>query len=155
MLPEISLENENRRRIAAINAITVYCGVEEGLPSRRIQRGRPLKNNSPPAVKAEEPDVLSQVIQSIKTKKRPTKCFVCLRNPSLTLRERVASYVTPGSLSRHFFRKYVKKLEDGAYIVCRICDIRIEHRITLLIHAERFHGTVSRGPAERLVVQIS
>ena len=33
-LPETSLENENRRRIAAINAITAYCGVEEGLPSR-------------------------------------------------------------------------------------------------------------------------
>jgi hypothetical protein len=29
-LPKTSLENENRRRIAAVNAITAYCGVEEG-----------------------------------------------------------------------------------------------------------------------------
>ena len=35
-LPETSLENENRRRIAAVNAITAYCGVEEGLASRCI-----------------------------------------------------------------------------------------------------------------------
>ena len=69
--------------------------------------------------------------------------------------ERVVSYATPGSLSRHFFKKYVRKLEDRAYIDCQICDIRMEHRIALLVHAERFHGTVSRGPAERLVRQIS
>jgi hypothetical protein len=35
-LPETSLENENRQRIAAINAITAYCGVEEGPASCRI-----------------------------------------------------------------------------------------------------------------------
>jgi hypothetical protein len=71
-LPKTSLENKNRRRIAAINAITAYYSVEEGLPSRRIRRGRPLKNNSPPAVKAEEPNALSQAIRSIKIEKRPT-----------------------------------------------------------------------------------
>jgi hypothetical protein len=150
-LPETSLENEYRRRIGAINAITAYCGVEERPLSRRFQRGRPLEDDSSLVVKVEEPDALSQAILSIKTEKRPTKCFVCLGNPSLTLRERVASYATPGSLSRHFFKKHVKKLEDGAYIDCRICDIRMEHQIALLIHTERFHGTVSQGPAERLV----
>jgi hypothetical protein len=41
-LPETSLENEYQRRIAAVNAITVYCGVEEGPASGRIQRGHPL-----------------------------------------------------------------------------------------------------------------
>ncbi len=35
-LPETSLENENRQRITAVNAITAYCGVEEGPASRRI-----------------------------------------------------------------------------------------------------------------------
>jgi hypothetical protein len=108
-----------------------------------------LKDDHPPVFKTEEPDPLSQAILSIETEKTLTKCFVCLGNPSLTLRERVASCTTPGSLSRHFFKKHVKKLEDGAHIDCRICDVRMEHRITLLIHAERFHGTVSRGPAER------
>jgi hypothetical protein len=150
-LPETSLENENRRRIAAVNAITAYCSVEEGLASCRIQRGRLVKDNSPPVLKAEEPDALSQAIRSIKREKRPTKCFVCLGNPSLTLRERVASYATSGSLSRHFLRKHVGRLQGGLHIDCRICGVRLEDRVQLLIHAERFHGTVSRGPAERLI----
>jgi len=150
-LPETSLENENRRRIAAVNAITAYCGVEEGPASHRIQRGRPVKDDSPPVLKAKEPDALSQAIRSIKREKRPTKCFVCLGNPSLTLRERVASYATSGSLSRHFLRKHVKRLQGGVHIDCWICGVRLEDRVQLLIHAERFHGTVSRGPAERLI----
>ena len=106
-LPETSLENENRRRI---NAITAYCGIEEGPASHRIQCGRPVKDDSPPVLKAKEPDALSQAIRSIKREKRPTKCFVCLGNLSLTLRERVASYATSGSLSRHFLRKHVRRL---------------------------------------------
>jgi hypothetical protein len=155
-LPETSLENENRRRIAAINAITAYYGVEEGPASRHIQRGPPLKDDSSLVVKVKKQDVaLSQAIRSIKTEKRPTKCFVCLGNPSLTLREKVVLYATPGSLSRHFLRRHVKKLEDKVPINCQICDVRMEHRIALLIHTERFHGTVARGPAERLVAQIS
>lgn len=155
-LPETSIENENRRRIAAINAITAYCSIEEGPASRCIQRGHPLKDHNLPVAKAEEPDEnLNQAIVSIKREKRPTRCFVCLGKPPLTMRERVKSYATPGSLRRHFFEKHVKKLEDGAHIDCQICDIRMEHRIALLIHAERFHGTVSRGPAERLIAQIS
>ena len=31
-LPEATLEKECQRRIAAINAVTAYCGVEEGTP---------------------------------------------------------------------------------------------------------------------------
>lgn len=150
-LPETSLETETRRRIAAINAITAYCGVEEGPISRCTLRGRPTKDDSPPLVKFEEYDAVSQAIQSIKSEKRPTKCFVCLGNPSLTLRERVASYATSGSLSRHFLRKHVSKLQGGVHIDCRICGVKLEDRVQLLIHAERFHGTVSRGPAERLI----
>ncbi|KAG9229421.1 hypothetical protein BJ875DRAFT_537715 [Amylocarpus encephaloides] len=151
-LPETSLENESRRRITAINAITEHCGVKEGPAPRRIQRGRPVKVDGPLVIKAKEPDPLSGAIRSIKGENRPTKCFVCLRNPSLTLRERVASYATPGSLSRHFLRKHVSKLQGGACINCQICKIKLENRLQLLIHAERVHGTVSRGPAERLII---
>jgi hypothetical protein len=35
-LPETTPEKEYQRRIAAINAITAYCGVEEGTPYRRV-----------------------------------------------------------------------------------------------------------------------
>ena len=69
-----------------------------------------MKDNSPLVLKAKELDALSQAIRSIKREKRPTKCFIYLGNPSLTLHKRVALYATLGSLSRHFLRKHVKRL---------------------------------------------
>ena len=151
-LPGKSLEQELQRRITAIKAVTLYCGVEEGALSRYVRRGPPGTVVHPP-VQAAEPDVaLRQAISSIKTDKRPKVCFVCIGIPHLTMRERVAEYATPGSLSRHFVRKHVSKLENGQFVDCMDCDVRLKTRKDLLIHAETFHGTISRVPAERLFV---
>lgn len=89
-------------------------------------------------MKIEELEAVSQAILSIKIDKRPTKCFACLGNASLTLRERVFSHTTPGSLSRHFLKKHASKLQTGQYIDSRDCGTRLESRIRSLIHAERF-----------------
>jgi hypothetical protein len=102
-------------------------------------------------MKAKEPDTLSKAIPSIKGEKRPTICFVCLGNPSLTLRERVALYATSGSLSRHFVRKHVRRLQGGLHIDCQICNVRLDDRVQLLVHAEMCHGTVTRVPVKRLL----
>ena len=150
-LPGMSLEQELQRRITAINAVTLYCGVEEGTPSRHVQRGPPGTVVSPP-LQAAKPDVaLRQAISSIKTDKRPKVCFCCIGNPHLTMRERVATYATTGSLSRHFRRKHVTKMDAGKFIDCMDCNVRLKTKQDLLIHAETFHGTVSRVPAERLI----
>jgi hypothetical protein len=104
-LPETTFERECQRRIAAINAVIVYYGVEEGQPCSRGPRGRHVK--VPPAIQATDfaqsaPDTpLSWAISSIKKDKRPTICFLCLGNPALPIRKRVVLYVTLGSLSRH------------------------------------------------------
>jgi hypothetical protein len=42
-LPETTFEKECQRRIAAINAVTAYYGVEEGQPCYRGPRGRRVK----------------------------------------------------------------------------------------------------------------
>jgi hypothetical protein len=52
-------------------------------------------------------------------------------------------------LSRHFLRKHVSKLQEGMHIDCHICGDKLKNRVELLAHAERFHGTVSRVPAQR------
>ena len=148
-LPETSIEAEYQRRIAAINAVTAYCGVEEGTPYRRVQHAQPTRGDNQ-IVNAEETAALAsdmalrQAIVSIKKDKRPTRCFLCLGNPHLTMRERVASYATAGSLSRHFLRKHVSKLGKEEQTYCGICKVNLEHRKNLLIHAEILHGTVSR-----------
>jgi len=134
-----------------IDTITVYYNVEEEPPSHQNQRGRPAKDGNPLVREVEVPKALSQVIQSIKGDKRPTICFLCLGNPSLTLRERIASYATSGSLNRHFLRKHVSKLQEAGHNSCQICNVRLENRVQMLVHGERFHGTASRGPAERLI----
>jgi len=147
-LPEATFEKECQRRIAAINAVTAYCGVEEGQPCCRGPRGRRAKVLS--GIEATDvaqlaPDTpLSRAISSIKKDKRPTICFLCLGNPALPIRERVVTYATPGSLTRHFNRKHVSKLEEWEPSICWMCDVKLEHRQHLQNHAERFHGTVSR-----------
>ena len=40
-LPRKSLEQELQRRITAINVVTLYYSVEEGAPSRYVQRSPP------------------------------------------------------------------------------------------------------------------
>jgi hypothetical protein len=140
-LPGKSLEQELQRRITAIKAVTLYCGVEEGAPSRYVRRGPPGTVISHPVQAAEPDTALDLAIFSIKTDKRPRVCFVCLGNPNLTIRERVATYITSGSLSRHFVRKHVSKMQTGQCIDC-ICNVRLTTRKELLVHAERCHGTV-------------
>jgi len=146
-LPEATFEKECKRRIAAINAVTAYCGVEEGQPCCRGPRGRATVLSAPKAADVAQPaadTLLSIAISSIKKDKRPTICFLCLGNPALPIRERVISYATPGSLTRHFNRKHASKLEEWEPSICWMCDIKLEHRQHLQNHAERFHGTVSR-----------
>ncbi|XMA19908.1 hypothetical protein WAI453_012699 [Rhynchosporium graminicola] len=70
-LPGRSHEQELQRRITAINAVTLYYGVEEGAPSRHVRRG-PLSIVVSPLVPAAKLDIaLRQAISSIKTNKRP------------------------------------------------------------------------------------
>jgi hypothetical protein len=149
-LPETSLEKEHQRRITAINAVTVYCGVEEGTSCRRGRPGRPAGGKASTVVKAAEPaqswsdTALSQAILSIRTEKRPTICFLCLGNPNLPIRQRVFSFSSPGCLSKHFRDKHVKKLRTGQKIECKDCGVNLVDRMHLQSHAEKFHGTVSR-----------
>jgi len=133
--------------------VTAYCGVEEGRSHLHVQRGRPAGSGIPTIIKAEEQarselDVaLSQAISSIMLDKTPTKCFLCLRNQQLAIRERIRDYATPGSLSRHFHNRHVKKMLAKQQMDCGVCDIRLLHRMHLLNHAEKLHGTVSRRTA--------
>lgn len=149
-LPETTLEKEVQRRIVAINAVTAYCGVEEGRSYRATGRSHSAGSivstsiNAEVQVQSVSDIALSQAIASVKTDKRPKICFLCLGNPQLLMDERVKEYATAGSLSRHFLRYHINKLQTGKQIDCRICDVKMVHRIHLLNHAERYHGTVTR-----------
>ena len=148
-LPKTSLERECQRRITVINAVMAYCSVKEGVTFRRSRASRPVPLVS--AVKDEKPlrseaDVmLRRAISSVTTDKRPTICFACLRNPNLTIQERVVSFSSPSCLTRHFMRKHVRRLRVHEPTECRICDVQLEHRMHFQNHAEKFHRTVSQS----------
>jgi Protein of unknown function (DUF3435) len=148
-LPETSIERELQRRTAAINAVTAYCGVEEGRSYSDRRPAHPARRDASAIVNAEGqilpgPAIaLCQAIASVRTDERPKICFLCVGNPRLAIDERVKEYATIGSLSRHF-RRHVTKLQTGQQIDCRICDVKLVHRIHLQNHAETCHGTVTR-----------
>lgn len=147
-LPETTLENEMQRRITAINAVTTYCGVEEGTSCRSRRRGRPVRTlDITPKAKVHVPvgpdTVIEEAKLSVRTQKRPQLCFLCVGNEGLPHRDRVKRYATVGSLSRHF-RRHVTKLKMDKQIDCKICNVRGMHGMHLQNHAERFHGTVTR-----------
>lgn len=78
--------------------------MEEGRSSCQVRRSRPARGGIATVDRAEgyaqsELDIeLSKAITPIKTDKRPTICFLCVSNPVLPIRERAASYATPGFL---------------------------------------------------------
>jgi hypothetical protein len=95
-LPETTPEEELRRKIAAINAVTAYCGVEEGRPYFAAGRSRPAGSvasasvNAKGQVRSALNIALSRAVASVRTNKRPKICFLCLGNLQLSMDERVS-----------------------------------------------------------------
>jgi hypothetical protein len=159
-IPGKTLEAEYLRRIAAIDAGTVFCGVEEGRPTRRAIQSprRPAPDDGDSyrsakrqrvIIKDEADNALRHAIDSVRVtsrEDRPTICFICVGNPNIPLKARVAKYATPGSLTRHFLRKHVNPPWSSSRVVCHVCDTTpIQDKMDLLSHAEDVHGTVIRG----------
>ncbi|KAL4923019.1 DUF3435 domain-containing protein [Aspergillus undulatus] len=169
-MPGATIEAELQRRIKAINAMTAFCPVEEGRPTPRpIQSCRrpglddDIDESGPPAKRQRhvlEDDTaiaLRQAMESVRVKnreERPTICFLCLGNPNLPLKDRIANYKTPGSLTRHFLRKHVNPPWPARGIECNVCGIELlARKADLLNHAEFCHGTVVRGRTQGKLAQ--
>ncbi|KAJ6103496.1 hypothetical protein N7486_005923 [Penicillium sp. IBT 16267x] len=157
--PGATIEAEYQRRINAINAVTAFCGVEEGRPTPRPtqSRRRPAADDDPSCPPAKQSRlmedsvdaVLRQAMESVRIKfreERPTICFLCIGNPNLSLEHRVRKYATPGSLTRHFLQKHVKPDWPAEGVECNICGREpLQQKANLINHAETAHGTVVRG----------
>lgn len=171
-VPGITVEAEYQRRINAINAMTAFCPVEEGRPTPRPMRSgrRPVSDgdddiyeSGPPAkrprhVLEDDTEIaLHQAMESVRVKnreERPTVCFLCLGNPNLPLKGRIAKYKTPGSLTRHFLRKHVNPPWPTKGVECNICGMELlARKADLLNHAEICHGTVVRGRTQGKLAQ--
>jgi hypothetical protein len=142
-LPAATLEDEMRRRNAAINAVTAYCKVEEGgcdSPSRK--RG---STHATSTIVQVEPghQAFNVAMLSVYQEERPTICFLCLGNQNLPMSKRIQPFSTPGNLSKHFQWKHLSNLKKGEEITCNLCRISLQHKMHLQSHAMKIHGIVS------------
>jgi Protein of unknown function (DUF3435) len=141
-LPETTLEEEFRRRNAAIDAVAAYCHFQEGGAAAR-PRERPSKETNPQLAAAEdEKQALSAAMLLVFTEERTT-CFLCLGKQSLPLEKRTYKFASPGDLTKHFKRKHLAHIKEGDRIRCKVCQMGLQHKQHLQNHALSIHGTVS------------
>jgi Protein of unknown function (DUF3435) len=143
-----SLEAEWRRRNQAINAVTVYCRVEEG-GSRRGRKPKRLEQNSrQPASKmiikeAQSTSLLDTTYKHLCQAERPVACFLCYGKLKLSIYRRTKRYNRPQDLTRHFRRDHLNQLKDKESVDCNFCKVRLQHKTHLQNHAHKVHRTHS------------
>jgi hypothetical protein len=151
-LPGTTLEEEIRRRNAAIDAVAAYCNFQEWgvatqscgrLPTGRASLKQPNETNPQLRAVEAEKQALTTAMLLVFTEKRPTICFICLGEQSLPFEKRVKSFASPGDLTKHFKRKHLSNIKDGDQIECNVCRMPLQHKMHLQNHAESIHGTVS------------
>ena len=78
--------------------------------------------------------------------------MLCMSWESLVDIAREGCLICHPRLSKQtLFEEACEQVKGGAYIDYQICKVRLETQLQLLIHTESVHGTVSRGPVERLI----
>jgi hypothetical protein len=152
-LPGTTLEEEFRRRNAAIDAVAAFCNFQEGGAAAAGPRGRPSTGRASPTPSKEtnpqlraaeaEKQALSAAMLLVFTEKRPTICFLCLGEQGLRFEKRTKSFASPGDLTKHFKRKHLANIKEGDRIGCKVCRMSLQHKPHLQNHAESIHGTVS------------
>ncbi|KAL5312889.1 hypothetical protein ACEPPN_019315 [Leptodophora sp. 'Broadleaf-Isolate-01'] len=121
-LPGTTIEEEFRRRNAAINAVAAYCHFQEGgattrpraRPSTRRASPTPSKETNPQLVAAEaEKQALSDAMLLVFIEERTTTCFLYLGEQSLPFERRTYKFASPGDLTKHFKRKHLAHVREG------------------------------------------
>nr|KMM65368.1 hypothetical protein CPAG_01719 [Coccidioides posadasii RMSCC 3488] len=76
----------------------------------------------------------------------PRVCFLCVRDPNLSLKDWIVKYTTPDLLTRHFLWKHVNPPWPTKEVECNVCEREVlQEKFDLLNHTEVAHGTVVRG----------
>lgn len=138
--PELDLN----RRIAAVKAVSVYCGVVEEALKRPAQRER--HDAGGPEAEVERTscrlrDAMAKVFVRSKTD-RPKICFLCLGDEQRSIEERVYEFASSGSLTRHFNNVHLRRHWQGK-VRCSLCSEDLCCKEALMNHALSKHGTVS------------
>ena len=135
-----SLEEECRRRVEAINALTALCRLQEARRPRRPKSSASDIRLDPPSVL--DPQSLSD---SIPIECKSTQCIFCLGEEGLPAVTRLKSFHSPGDLKKHFQRKHLRHHSNSKPIACPHpkCNVELESKMQLQNHAALVHKTLT------------
>jgi hypothetical protein len=145
--PGLTLEAEICWRNRAIQAVTEYCGVEEGAmyasqPKRSRGHITPPSKSEDASQLNPDKEALEAAKVSVYKETRPRICFVCLGNENLPTKLRTCSFHTSGDLSKHFKRKHLANTGKGHSLRCNLCQVDLDNKMHWQQHAFDIHGTV-------------
>jgi hypothetical protein len=113
------LEGQYRRRDEAIDAIALYCTVEEGCTIPRRSSVSTKRSGGSPSPNLPFKSLLHAAVLSLFVKderERPRRCFVCVGTAFSLLpddpriEELIYEFYTPGDLTKHFKRRHLSTL---------------------------------------------
>ena len=138
------LEEECRRRVEAINALTALCRLQEARRPRhpkpsasdiRLERDvQPLSVLDPPGLS-----------NSIPIECKATQCIFCLGEEGLPAVTRLKSFHSRGDLKKHFHRKHLRHHSNSKPIACPHprCNVELSGKMHLQNHAALVHKTLT------------
>jgi hypothetical protein len=134
-----SPEEECKRRVEAINALTALCGLQEGRHFRRRKAD----------IKAKEEQTSSSVSlppnlsETLAVECKATQCIFCLGNEELSAADRLKTFASRGDLKKHFHRKHLRHHPDHQPIACPHprCEATLTGKMHLQNHADVVHKT--------------
>ena len=136
-----SLKAECQRRVAAIDALTTLCQLQEdkGFRRRKAASNTKLGEESTPTSMSES----SLFSDFITIECQPTQCIFCLGTESLPAEKRLWYFSSRADLKRHFIRKHLRHYVDNQAIVCPhpLCEETLKNKMYLQNHAEVVHKT--------------
>lgn len=137
-----SPEEECKRRVEAIDALTALCGLQEGRRPCRPKASAStvkLEQNRTPlsALKGRS------LSDSLLIECKPTQCIFCLGQEDLPAATRLRSFHSHGDLKKHFHRKHLRHHPEGQPITCPHpkCYVDLTGTMNLQNHAEVIHKT--------------
>ena len=137
-----SPEEECKRRVEAIDALTALCRLQEG---KRACRPRPSASPIQLEGNQTSPSALEgrSLSDSLPIECRPTQCIFCVGQEALPAASRLRSFHSRGDLKKHFHRKHLRHHPEDQPIPCPHprCDTTLTGKMHLLNHAEVIHKT--------------
>ena len=132
-----STEEESKRRVTAINALTALCKKQESQGFRRrkvdIKSKEELTSVSPPP----------NLSETLPVECRATQCIFCLGNEDLPAADRLKTFAARGDLKKHFHRKHLRHHPNDQPTACPHprCNVMLKNTMHLQNHAEVVHKT--------------